>query len=404
MTSEALPTEEMGRSAADKPMRKRIRPMDWAMVASLAVILGMFIYTSVFTKEIKVIVVSVVSDYPYHTYARHHAAGVVSVKRRAEVVPKVSGTLAEFTVTEGELVEKGRVVALLESDDAVARRERAEGRFRLAVAGLEQAREELAQESFNLEQYSKLFEMGSVSRSEYRSAEARYHKAVSALDTAESAVKAGAAALRKAEAALGHTRVEAPLGGMILFLDAEIGDSLSAPSSSGGAGTPLATIVDVSSLAAEVVVPEIYLERVNKGQPCVIVLDDLPGEFLAGEVSDVELPQERGRLGALVRVRILGHDPRIRPDMAARVSFLSRPMDQGDETPRTMVHASAVVTRQGVSAVYLVEDGHAVLKRVRLGDRFGDRVEILGGVSVGDMLVANPPRDLKNGSRLFVRS
>jgi hypothetical protein len=147
-------------------------------------------------------------------------------------------------------------------------------------------------------------------------------------------------------------------------------------------------------------VSESVAGKVRQGQSCVVDLDSLPDVHFTGEVDAAPFTGDRGQSRSLVKVRIIENDPRIRPDMAARVSFLSRPLSAGDDVPRVLVHSSAIVSVQDETAVYLVRDERAVLKKVRAGTRFHDRVEILGGISVGDRVIANPPKGIKNGSRL----
>jgi len=400
MTSEVFPEDRAEKPATEKAGRRKIQPMDWAMMASILVILGIFVYTSVFTREFKVDVVSVALQYPYQTYTRYTAAGTVVAKRRAEVAAKVPGQLVEFAVGEGALVEKGQVIARIESADAVARKDQAEARHRLAVATLEQAREDLAEERFNLARYKKLYEMGSVSRSEYKAAEAGHRKAVSALNAAEALVKAEAAALRSAEITLDNTQIRAPFSGMVLKFNSDIGDMVTPPGPVGSTDSSIATIADVSELSVEVEVPESVIREIHNGQSCIVETGGLPDVHFTGEVTAAPPPGEKIQSKSLVKVRILESDLRIRPDMAARVSFLSRPLSEGDDVPRILVHSSVIVTDQGGPAVYLVRDERAVLRSVLTGARFHDRVEILGGVSVGDRLIVNPPKGIKNGSRL----
>ena len=163
MTSEVLPKNKIGNASADKPAHRRIQPMDWAMIVSISVILGIFVYTSMVTREFTVNVVSVVQEYPYQIYTRFSTAGVVAAKRRVDITAKTTGQLVEFAVEEGSLVTKGQVIARLESADAAAQRDQIEAKLKLAVANLEHARVDLAEESLNVERYKKLFEMGSGS-------------------------------------------------------------------------------------------------------------------------------------------------------------------------------------------------------------------------------------------------
>jgi multidrug efflux pump subunit AcrA (membrane-fusion protein) len=89
--------------------------------------------------------------------------------------------------------------------------------------------------------------------------------------------------------------------------------------------------------------------------------------------------------------------------MRAKVSFLSRPVKQEEEKPRTVVNPAAVVTNDGKSKVFIVQEGKVKEVSVTLGPALGDMVEVLSGVKSGDRVVVKPPKRLKDGSRIKIR-
>jgi multidrug efflux pump subunit AcrA (membrane-fusion protein) len=104
----------------------------------------------------------------------------------------------------------------------------------------------------------------------------------------------------------------------------------------------------------------------------------------------------------MVKVRFIDKNPRILPEMRAKVSFLNRPLRQEEERPRTAVLNTAVINEDGKKIVFLIQGDRVVETPVTLGETFGETVEILKGAKPGDKVVAKPPKRLRNGSRIKV--
>jgi multidrug efflux pump subunit AcrA (membrane-fusion protein) len=88
--------------------------------------------------------------------------------------------------------------------------------------------------------------------------------------------------------------------------------------------------------------------------------------------------------------------------MRAKVSFLSRPVKQGEKKLRTVVNAAALINRSEQRAVFLVQENRVTETPVKTGASLGDMVEILDGVKSGDKVVVKPPKELKNGTKIKV--
>jgi len=102
----------------------------------------------------------------------------------------------------------------------------------------------------------------------------------------------------------------------------------------------------------------------------------------------------------MVKVRFLDIDPRVLPEMSAKVAFLSKPVGPGEEKPRTTIHPAAVVSRDGKSAAFVVKDNRVEEQEITTGEKMGDLLVVTGGVKAGDRVVLNPPKGLKSGSRV----
>ena len=107
---------------------------------------------------------------------------------------------------------------------------------------------------------------------------------------------------------------------------------------------------------------------------------------------------DRSKASVMVKVRFAERDPRVLPEMSARVAFLEREITADEEAPRTAVNPVALVSRNGKQALFVVKDDKAVETSVTIGDKIGDSIEVREGVTPGEKVVLNPPKKLKNGS------
>jgi multidrug efflux pump subunit AcrA (membrane-fusion protein) len=104
----------------------------------------------------------------------------------------------------------------------------------------------------------------------------------------------------------------------------------------------------------------------------------------------------------MVKVRFLDKDPRVLPEMRAKVAFLSRALKPDEEKPRTAVIRSAIIDQGGRKTLFLIQENRSVETPITTGEPFGEMVEVLGGVKAGDRVVANPPKRLRDGSRIRI--
>src|SRR5438045_3380958 len=219
------------------------------------------------------------------------------------------------------------------------------------------------------------------------------------LDVALARRNAAAAQLQQAQVNVENTRVRAPFDGTVLRKDAEVGEIV-APASAGGGltRTAIVTMADLGTLEVEVDVNEAYISQVRNGQPARITLDAYPDTSFAGAVRQVVPTADRQKATVLVKVSILDRDPRILPEMGAKVVFDAHDAQAQAAPRRVCVPRTAMDEAGGRSAVWVVEDGKVRQQHVDVGPSRGDRIEVRQGLAGGETLVLSPPAGLKNGS------
>src|SRR2546430_4539810 len=152
-------------------------------------------------------------------------------------------------------------------------------------------------------------------------------------------------------------------------------------------------MADLARLEVEVDVNEAYIAGVHPGKPAKIPLEAYPDTSSGGKVREVVPTADRQRATVQVKVSILDHDPRILPEMGARVDFLEpeRPATARGAAPpaplRIRVPAGAVRERDGQSVVWLVRNGRLEPRVVQAGPVSGEVREIRSGLSGGELLL-----------------
>lgn len=158
------------------------------------------------------------------------------------------------------------------------------------------------------------------------------------------------------------------------------------------------SMADMSTLEVEADVSESSLAKIKVGQPAEIVLDALPDSRFRGRISRMVPTIDRAKATVMTKVKFDEIDPRILPEMSAKVSFLSQDVTPEQQKPLLAVAADAIVQRDGKSVVFVVREDKAVAVPVTPGMKVGDVTSIAGAVKTGEKAVAKPPESLVNNA------
>jgi len=335
--------------------------------------------------------------YPYQALTVLNATGYVVAQRKASIASKATGRLEWLGVAEGSRVTKGQVIARLESQDVAATRDQAAANVNVARANLEQAKAEQEDAQRQLKRTEELLAQNFVSPSAFDTAVARADKARAAVGSAQAAVVAAEANRRVAGVGVEQTVIRAPFDGVVLTKNANVGDTITPFSSALDTKGAVVTMADMSTLEVEADVSESNLQKVKVGQPCEIELDAIPDVRFEGSVSRMVPTVDRSKATVTTKIRFRDLDPRILPDMSAKVAFLSEPVPSDQRAPRPAVSPAAIVERDGRRVVFVVRDRRVSAVPVQTGNKIGDVIELTQGPPPGDKVVLRPPDGLKDG-------
>ncbi len=289
---------------------------------------------------------------------RVSAVGSLISNESVTVRPEVSGRIIEIGFEEGKPVARGDV--LIKLDDALPRAELADAEARL----------ELAQRNFNRTQ--ELFS------NEIATARSR--------DEARSALDVSTATVELARVRLAQYTITAPFEGIAGLRKVSVGDYVAT-------GQDLFNLEDIDPIKVDFRIAERFLPAVRVGQSIEIAVDAYAGRTFQGEVYAIDPRIDAAGRSIVIRARIENREQLLRPGLFARVNLIL------ELKPNALTVPEQAIVPQGQGQfVYRVVDGKAQWVQVRLGTRRDGRVEIIEGLSGGDVVVTAGQQKIRDGA------
>ncbi|MCU1276724.1 MAG: family efflux transporter subunit [bacterium] len=396
----AKPGRDRGapRGSSDDGGRKR--GVAGFVVALLAVVAlgvgGFFVYREgsgrIFSEEVELGAVTLMS--PAQSDVTLVATGYVYARKKATVAPKTTGRLARLFVDEGSVVKEGQLIAELESADAQAALAQVHADIAAARAKVERARADVSDAQMRWKRENDLMQRGAGTQAALDDAKARLDTAQSTLVSAQADVHAVEARQSAVAVQLENTKVRAPFAGTVLRKLSEVGEVLPP------AGTGIVTLASLDDLEVQADVAEAQFHKVKVGTPAEIILDAFPDKRFRGQVSELRQLVDRSKAAVTVKVKFTDSSAGVLPDMAAKVSFLTKALDDASlkAAPKLIVPADAVVESGGRKVLFTIDDGHAKALPVTVKGAFGDgAVELGDGPMTGTRVIRRPGDKIRDG-------
>jgi RND family efflux transporter MFP subunit len=299
------------------------------------------------------------------------------------IYARTNGYLKSWYFDIGARVQKGQLLAEIETPEIDQQLQQAQADFETAQANLELAKT-------TADRWQFLVKSGSVSKQET-------DQAVSNLAATKAAANASAANVRRLEELQSFEKVYAPFGGVITARNTDVGDLIDA-----GASTQprqLFHMASIRELRVYVPVPEVYAPAARPGASAVLTLDEYPGETFHGKLVrtsdsidtssrtllvEIDVDNPAGRLlpGAYVFVRL---------KMPVKGRFVTVPSN------------TLLFRREGLE-VGVVRNSKADLVPVKIGRDYGSTVEIVSGLQASATVILDPADSLVTGTPVQVKS
>jgi membrane fusion protein (multidrug efflux system) len=285
------------------------------------------------------------------------ALGTARANESVDVTAKVMNKVTAVRFEEGQKVRRGDV--LVELDGA---QERAD----LAVAEAALAE----------------------SRSQYQRSRELYTTRVlsdSQIEQIEATFKANEARVASARSRVGDTVIRAPFDGRVGLRRISVG-SLINP------GTVITTLDDTSTIKLDFTIPETFLAAVKPGLEIAARSVAYPDARFDGRVASVDSRVDPATRSVTVRALLPNPDGQLKPGM-----FLTVRLSRG-ATDALLVPEQALVPEQGDVYVFVVKDGAAEKRRIRIGQRRVGDVQVVDGLVAGELVVTEGTQKLRSGS------
>ena len=305
------------------------------------------------------------------------ASGELLAVQRVNVSPRKQGLLSELLVDEGDAVQQGQLLAVMDRGDL-------DDRLQERQALLKQAEAKYRSTKDDFDRREQLFRSGVISADEFSDVQNEF-LADSAL------VVAARERLEQLEQESREQQIRAPFDGRITARFAEPGAFVTpTTTASATAGATSSSIVVLSKgLEVAARVPESDIGRIAIGQPAEIRVDAFPDERFKAEVDEIAPRAEKqdNVTSFEVKLKLLGAPKKLLIGMTADINFQT-----GRSAARTLVPTVAIVTEDGKPGVLRVDpQQNPQFQDVELGSSSGDQTAILKGLDPGERVFIDLP-------------
>jgi HlyD family secretion protein len=324
--------------------------------------------------------------------------GTVQARVPVTLSAQITAKVAELHADQGNAVRKGQLLAVLDDRELEAKRavashsqETVKRNIEAADAALAKARADLELARVKHRRDADLFKVGYISQAALDSSVAALRAAEAGVDNAEAVLAARrseargvAQETRYAETVLSHTRILAPMDGIVI-------QRLVEPGATVVPGTPIFKLVDPTTVWVTARIDESIVGHLTPGMPAQIRLRT--GETVPGKVARIAQQSDAATRELEVNVAFDAPLARFAIDQEAQVRI------RAGEERGVVVPVGALLNAKAGQAVLVVRDGRAVTRPVQTAASDGKRVVVVSGIAAGERVVADPQR-VKPGTRV----
>lgn len=368
----------------------------------IILILGIFAFRIVYKITVKTppsiaqiqekegIAVEVITVRPDALLKLLNVTGSVGSEEEAYLSSKMGGRILKFYKDAGDIVKEGEELVGIDTTSLEFQRTQAKNQVRIAENSLNQVRAQFEDAKRDLKRMQNLFKDGVISPKElenaqlkFQTAEQQYESAISQLEIAEDNLKVIDTNIRD------HS-IFAPFDGIVGIRKGDIGEVV-AP------GQSILSLYNMNKLNAQVQVAENDVHNLRLGQDAIMTVDTLTGKELRGTVTKISGAPDPNTKLFDVHVGFKNIPAGLKPGVFLRGRILIGAKENVITLP------FQVLFKEGSGySVFVVENNRAVKKMPELGDRAGDKVEIVSGIESGMKVISFGKENVKDGSLIKI--
>lgn len=308
--------------------------------------------------------------------------GVIEAWNKINLTPDIGGKIARIHVEEGDRVEKGQLLAELDTRAVRLQLDQAQAALAVAEANYNDAQK-------NMERMERL-------KKEDAASDQQYEKVKLAYEAADAQLKQARAAVNLARYSLDVSLMKAPFSGVVASKNAEVGDVINPMMGGFSPTSGVLTLMDFSRVKIEIDATQQDVARIKKGQSAQLKVTALPNRIFQGRVSMVNITADPVSKKFRVEVNVDNPDLALRPNTFGEVSL------------EVSTHEHALVIPQKAvlenKYVFRVKDDNTVERvELSLGLQNSDRIEVINGLKEGDLVVVEGNFGLEDGTQIEIR-
>ncbi|MGQ8867238.1 efflux RND transporter periplasmic adaptor subunit [Myroides sp. TSA_177.3] len=386
----------------------------------LALVVGLFVGIQFFTTKDVSTVVELAAVDEINLVETVSGTGKIQPEIEIKITPEVSGEIINLPVKEGQVVNKGDLLVVINPNLYESNLDRMVAMLSTSKAGLEQAEAQLKETKASFARNKTLFEKGVISGSEWDQVVRSYEVAKANKNSAFYNVESSRAAVEEAKVNLLKTTIYAPSAGTISRVDVELGERVLGTQQM--AGTELLRVANLNSMEVEVNINENDIVKVKVGDETKINVDAFLKKEFKGVVTSISNSASNQTLSAdqvttfKVKIKILresyedlldgkleDYSP-FRPGMTAAVDIITHVKNKVLAVPISAVvmrspadtlsnqesNKAAQTSEALKEAVFVDANGVAQLRFVKTGIQDDKNIEIVQGLKQGDVIITGP--------------
>ena len=307
-------------------------------------------------------------------------SGKIQAANSASLSTRMMGFVNKIPVNVGDKVRKGQLLMSINNADLQAKRAQVEANIIEATVGYNNA-----EKDYN--RFKNLIAENSATQKEMDDMTANFEMAKARLEAANQMKN-------EINAQFTYANITAPFNGIVTNKFIETGDMANP-------GTPLIAIEAPGNFEVHTMVPESEISQIKSGAEVDVMVKSI-NKKMKGKVTEISTSSKNTGGQFMVKVALDKAAENILSGMFATVRF---PTNNKAETSGTiLIPAEAIVKRGQLSGVYTVSQSNtAVLRWLRLGRTFGDKVEILSGLSADESYIISAEGKLYNGAKVSIQ-
>lgn len=307
-------------------------------------------------------------------------SALVEPADRADIATKVMGRIETMPVKEGDRVGQGQLLVQLDSDEIQAKLAQVEANIAEAKAHFENAER-------NLKRFEALFEDKAATQKELDDVRVGYESAKARLEGARQMKQ-------EVEELMRYLKITAPFDGLVTRRFADPGD-LASP------GHPILVLENTDKLEISARVPESQIHRLSVGMPLQVIFPatsaDMSDRVYPATIAQLVPSADPASHQFEIKVLLDEDDPALKPGMFARIAI---PQNTGESLS---IPADALHRRGQLEGVFVVVDGRAQLRWVRIGDATDELIEVVSGLEPDETIIVHSDGRLRDGQKVEVR-